>query len=140
MNFNQNDYPKFSAAIRQAELRYQLPPDLLAGVLFQASQYDPDRIAGKDYNPRGVIGIAKLSREDCDFLWQGVDHRADPARAILGAARLLRDHYRRFNNWRDAVAAYHTCAQIVADHHHGRAPMPIDTARYMGEIATVARI
>ena len=140
MNFKQNDYPIYASAIRQAEMRYEIPANLLAGVLFQASQFDPDRIAGKGYNPKGVIGIAKLSREDCDFLWNGSDNRTDPGQSIQGAGRILRDHFRRFGNWRDAVAAYHTCAQIVADHHHGRAPMPIDTARYMGEIETVAAI
>lgn len=140
MNFRQNCYFEHAAAIRQAELRFQIPSDMLAALLYQASAFEPDRIAGKGYNPIGVIGIAKIARDDCAWLWGGADHRTDPQASIIAAARILQRHHRRFNNWRDAVAAYHTSAEIVAAHHHGKTRLPIDAARYLGELETVVSI
>lgn len=140
MNFRQNDYHKYESAIRQAELRYQIPPNMLAALLYQASQFDPDRIAGKGFNPVGVIGIAKISREDCRYFPSGADLRTDPRASIICAARILRSHFARFGNWRDAVAAYHSKPDIVAAHKHGREKMPIDIARYLGEIETVVAL
>jgi hypothetical protein len=140
MDFRQNDFFKYASQIRNAEIAERIPRDLLAIALFQASQFEPDKISGKGLNPLGVIGIGKITRSDCAWLWGGEDLRADPAAAIRGAARILARYYHRFNSWPEALAAYHCAPDFVVRHKHGQARLPIDARRYLGEAAALAVI
>jgi hypothetical protein len=140
MNFKVGDYAKYEAFIRDAELRCGLPRDLLALTLYQASQYDPDKIAGKKRNPIGAIGIANLTQADAKTLWGADDRRLDPFASIAGAARLLEDYRWRFGDWRLALLAYHSSLDIVRVAVHMNLTMPIDASRYANEARSVCGV
>lgn len=133
MNFRCGEYKKYESFIKDTEKRYSLPFNLLTVTLYQASKYDPGHIAGKDrrsVGPRAALGIANLTGEDCNVLWNGTDKRLDPLAAIVGCATLLRIHFRRFHNWKHSVIAYHSNQDIVRLALQYHRPMPIDAQRY----------
>lgn len=140
MQWRSGDYKKYESFIRDAERRYAIPLNLLAVTLYQASKYDPAHIAGTGRNPLGVIGIANLMPSDCRILWGGNDRRTDPLASIAGAARLLAAQHSRFKDWRLAVLAYHSDAQIVADHVREHKPLPIRAKEYAEQVSANVRL
>jgi soluble lytic murein transglycosylase-like protein len=76
-----------------------VPATLLGRLLWQESKFDPEALS-----PGGDIGIAQFQQATADQY--GIDP-AEPAEAIPGAARYLRDLYAQFGgSWRLALAAY----------------------------------
>jgi len=140
LHFAINDYQKYASQIRDAEIAEQLPRDLLAVALCQASEFQPEKVFGKNLNPVGVIGIGKITRHDCAWLWGGRDLRSDPAAAIRGAARILRRHFSNLHCWRDSLVAYHSGIEFVTRHKRGLARLPIDARRYVGEAINLVLI
>lgn len=145
-----NDYPKYAPFIRDTERRYDLPRNLLALVLYQASKYDPATIAGVGQHPLSAIGIAKLTAHDADHLWgeQPADYsqrhaaptkRKDPFASIIGCARLLRAKRWKFGSWRMALLAYHTSDDIAHSTAHKGTAMPIDAREYIAQITAQVR-
>lgn len=146
-----NDYRKYESFIRDTERRFDLPRNLLALVLFQASKYDPTIIAGTGQHPLSAIGIAKLTAHDADHLWgeQPADYekrhaaptkRKDPLASIVGCARLLRAKRWKFGSWKMALLAYHTSDDIAASTLHRDERMPIDAAEYVQQITAQVQI
>lgn len=140
MQWRVNDYSKYENFIWNTEQRFNIPTNMLAIVLWQASKYDADHIAGKGRNPIGVIGIANLTRADCHILWNGTDKRTDPLASIAGAGRLLRNRYQQFNDWKLALAAYHSDPQCVRDHLREGVPMPFKAIDYIQQVAANCRL
>lgn len=140
MQWRIGEYSKYESFIRDAERRYDIPLNLLAVTLFQASQYDPAHINGTGRNPLGVIGIANLMPSDCRILWGGNDRRTDPLASIAGAARLLAAQHSRFKDWRLALLAYHSNAQIVADHVREHANLSIRAKEYTEQASAHCRL
>ena len=140
MQWRVNDFAKYETFIWNSEQRFNIPANMLAIVLWQASKFEPDHIAGKERNPIGVIGIANLTQDDCVTLWGGVDKRLDPLASIAGAARLLRAQYARFNDWRLAALAYHSDAQWIRDHLQKHKPLPIRAREYTEQLAAHVRL
>ncbi len=140
MEWRINDYSKYSSFIWNTEQRFNLPANMLAIVLWQASKYDPAHIAGTGRNPIGVIGIGNLTLADCRTLWNGADRRTDPLASIAGAGRLLRDRFREFNDWKLALAAYHSDSNSVRNHMRKHVPMPFRAVDYVQQVAAHCRI
>lgn len=140
MNFKCGDYPKYESFIRETERRFSIPENMLALILFQASKYDADHIAGNGRNPIGSIGIANLTREDCATLWFGKDFRTDPKASIFGAAVLLRAQYNRFGGWRAAALAFHSDTASVLANLRRNQPLPPTAAKYVQEIQSQCRV
>jgi len=140
MEYRKGDYYKYATFIRETEKRYDLPCNLLAVTLFQSSAYDPVKIKGEGRNSIGTIGIAALTREDCKILWCDGDLRKDALASIIGAARLLRGYHSHFNNWRLAVLAFHSSADIVRDAIQSKISIPIDAFRYSQQVAAECRV
>ncbi len=81
-----------------ATAKYGLPQGLLAAVAQTESGGD-----AKAVSPAGAVGLMQIMPGTARGL--GVDAR-DPAQAVDGAARLLRDHLRDFGSVDLALAAY----------------------------------
>jgi membrane-bound lytic murein transglycosylase B len=107
--------PLFEAA----GARYGVDPDLLAAVAWTESSFQPDAVSHA-----GAIGLMQIMPGTAGDL--GVDPR-DPAQAIDGAARYLRDAFEQFGDVRLALAAYNAGPGAVAS-HGGIPPYPETTA------------
>lgn len=93
----------FRALIEQAATDHQVPRDILARTLYEESRFRPDIIDGRVRSPVGAMGIAQFMPATAREL--GID-ALDPAQAIPGAARYLRQQYVRFGTWRLALVSY----------------------------------
>lgn len=85
--------------IREAELRYRLPPRLLQALIWAESRFNPLAVS-----PAGAAGLAQLMPATAREL--GVANRHDPQENIDGGARYLRQMLDRFGSVHLALAAY----------------------------------
>ena len=111
----------FSAASR----RYGVPAALLSAVAKQESGYNPDAVS-----PAGAQGLMQLMPGTAKSL--GVTNPFDPAQAVDGAARMLRDLTRRFGSTELALAAYNAGPGAVLK-YDGIPPYP-ETQRYVRNV------
>ncbi len=88
----------YEGMFAEATTRYGLPQGLLRAVARTESGFDPDA-----RSHAGALGLMQLMPGTARGL--GVDP-TDPAQAVDGAARLLRDHLRSFGSLDLALAAY----------------------------------
>lgn len=85
--------------LEHAALKYQVPTELLAGLMLEVSAGDPNKV-----NSAGAKGLMQLSSDTAKRL--GVDS-TDPAQSLEGGAKLLRQMLERYHGDQDkAVAAY----------------------------------
>lgn len=89
----------YDALFAKAEARYGVDAGLLAAVARQESGFDPRAVS-----PAGAQGLMQLMPATARGL--GVSDSFDPAQAVDGAARLLRDLTQRFGSTELALAAY----------------------------------
>jgi soluble lytic murein transglycosylase-like protein len=120
----------FADEIRAAEVRYSLPENLLARLLYQESRFRPEIIDGSVRSSTGAIGIAQFMPATAAEL--SVDP-TDPHASIKAAAKMLRRLYDKFGDWSSALAAYNWGEGNVA--RKGIAQLPEETAKYVAEIS-----
>ncbi len=89
----------YSANVREAELRYAIPPGLLQALIWTESRFNPMAIS-----PAGAAGLAQLMPGTARYL--GVTNRHDPVASIDGGARYLREMLDKFGQIHLALAAY----------------------------------
>jgi soluble lytic murein transglycosylase-like protein len=103
--------PRYAAWTRTAAERNNIPPELLARLLYQESKYDRNSVSDN----RTAFGIAQLTPDAVRSV--GRDPRTfnyyDPQAAIDAGAAYLAQQYRQFKNWPKAVAAYNAGAGTV---------------------------
>jgi len=97
-----------------AERKYELLPDLLARMAYQESRWRDDIVSGKTVSPAGALGLMQIVPSQ----HPGVNP-LDTSAAIDYAGNFLRGLYKRFGNWRLAVAAYNAGAGHVIDYRDG---------------------
>ena len=88
----------FEAMARAAARKHRVPEDLFLRLVHQESRFRPSAKSTK-----GAIGLAQLMPGTAQIL--GVDPH-DPRENLEGGARYLSEQYRKFGNWRLALAAY----------------------------------
>lgn len=104
MNWTESKIPgTYLNAIRTAEVRYGLPKNLLARLLYQESAYRPDIINGSTASPAGALGIAQFMPKTATAL--GIDP-LNPFQSINAAGQLLKTLYKKFGTWENTLAAY----------------------------------
>ena len=108
-----------------AEQKYGVPADLLAAVAQQESNFNPRAVSRA-----GARGLMQLMPGTARSL--GVSNSFDPAQAVDGAARLLRDHLRTFGTVDLALAAYNAGPGAVRK--HGGVPPYAETKNYVAKI------
>lgn len=107
-----------------AGAKYGVDPALLAAVAKQESGFSP-----RAESPAGARGMMQLMPEVAASL--AVDPW-DPAQAVDGAARLLRQNLARFGSAELAAAAYNAGPGAVAQ-YHGVPPYP-ETQTYVRNV------
>ena len=110
---------------RVAGERYGIDPALLDAVAKQESAYDPRAVS-----PAGAQGLMQLMPGTADGL--GVSDPFDPAQAVDGAARLLRDLLERFGQLDLALAGYNAGPGAVL--RYGGIPPYPETQNYVRSI------
>lgn len=115
----------YEPLIRQAEVRYRLPPRLLQALVWQESRFNPMAIS-----PAGAAGLAQLMPATAREL--GVTNRHDPAQNIDGGARYLRQMLDRFGAIHLALAAYNAGPGAVS--RAGGIPRNRETPGYVRNV------
>lgn len=93
---------------RAAARRHGVPEDLFLRLVQQESGWDLDALSHA-----GAIGLAQLMPDTAARL--GVDPH-DANENLDGGARYLAQQFRRFGNWRLALAAYNAGPEAVVTH------------------------
>lgn len=88
----------FQEMARGAARKHDIPEDLFLRLVGTESNFRPGARSNK-----GAIGLAQLMPHTARLL--GVNPH-DPQQNLEGGARYLRQQYRRFGDWRLALAAY----------------------------------
>jgi soluble lytic murein transglycosylase-like protein len=119
----------YLAAIAAAELKYGLPSNMLARLLYQESRFRPDIITGKTASPAGALGIAQFMPATAKQF--GINP-LDPFQAIDAAGRYLSQLFRKFGSWSEALASYNWGQGNVS--RKGLAAAPTETRNYFTQI------
>ena len=90
---------------RVAARRHSVPEDLFLRLVHAESRFRPTAVSSK-----GAIGLAQLMPTTARLL--GVNPH-DPRQNLEGGARYLSQQYRRFGDWRLALAAYNAGPEAV---------------------------
>jgi cell wall-associated NlpC family hydrolase len=120
----------YAGLFTSAAQKYGVPAALLSAVAKQESGYDPRAVS-----PAGARGLMQLMPATARSL--GVTNPFDPAQAIDGAARMLRDLTRRFGSTELALAAYNAGPGAVLK-YDGIPPYP-ETQRYVRNVMALTK-
>ena len=115
----------YEPLIREAEVRYRLPPGLMLALVWAESRFNPMAIS-----PAGAAGLAQLMPATAREL--GVSNRHDPWQNIDGGARYLRQMLDRFGEVQLALAAYNAGPGAVA--RAGGIPRNRETPAYVRSV------
>jgi hypothetical protein len=123
---------QYDPIISQAEQQYGLPPGLLGRVIHLGENSAPNATS-----PKGAQGIAQLMPGTASDM--GVTDPMDPAQAIPGAARYLRQNLDRFGGDPvKAVAAYNAGPGAVQK--HGGVPPYAETQDYVSRVLGTPKV
>lgn len=106
---NQKDYLR---ALKNVELKYNMPKGLLTYVAYLESNFNPDAISHK-----GAVGIMQIIPR-----WHPEVNARDPYDAINYAGKHLTELKNRFGNWEMALAAWNWGPKNLMDHTFYKAP------------------
>jgi soluble lytic murein transglycosylase-like protein len=115
----------YEPLIREAEVRYRLPPGLMQALVWAESRFNPMAIS-----PAGAAGLSQLMPATAREL--GVSNRHDPRQNIDGGARYLRQMLDRFGEVRLALAAYNAGPGAVT--RAGGIPRNRETPAYVRSV------
>ena len=115
---------EYLAMARGAAQRHDVPEDLFLRLVQQESGWNPNAKSHK-----GALGLAQLMPDTASRL--GVDPN-DPYQNLDGGARYLSKQFRKFKDWRLALAAYNAGPEAVKQ--HGGVPPYAETQDYVKKI------
>jgi soluble lytic murein transglycosylase-like protein len=115
----------YASLFAQAAQRHGVSPTLLAAVARQESGFDARAVS-----PAGAQGLMQLMPATAAGL--GVDNSFDPAQAVDGAARLLKDLISEFGRVDLALAAYNAGPGAVK--RYGGIPPYPETRSYVPSV------
>ncbi|MBF0492436.1 MAG: lytic transglycosylase domain-containing protein [Deltaproteobacteria bacterium] len=118
---------QYSPYIKQAASQYNLPPELIAGIIWQESRGNP-----KAQSHCGAMGLMQLMPETASRL--GVKNPFDPADNINGGAKYIRQMLDKFSGKVElAVAAYNAGPGNVIKHGYKIPPFK-ETQDYVPKV------
>ncbi len=100
---------KYKPMAEAAARKHGVPTDLFNRLIQQESGWNPNAKSSA-----GAYGLAQLMPGTAKSL--GVNRR-DPRQNLEGGARYLAKMYRKFGNWRHALAAYNAGPEAVAKYN-----------------------
>lgn len=116
---------QFDPAFQAATAQYNLPPGLLSRMALQESSYNPQAVSSA-----GAKGLMQFT----DIALRDYPHDPfDPDATIDAAGNFMADLFRRFGDWRLALAAYNWGQGNVAK--FGSSNWPAETTAYVSNIA-----
>lgn len=121
----------YRAAIDGAEIKYGIPHNLLARLLYQESRFREDIVTGAIRSSAGALGIAQFMPQTAAQF--GIDP-LDPPAAIDAAGKYLAQLFSQFGSWSLALAAYNFGPGNVAK--HGLVDAPAETRDYVAQITS----
>ena len=119
----------YADRIAAAEVKYGIPTDMLARLLYQESHYREDIITGRVTSRTGAQGIAQFMPATAREM--GVNP-LDVSSSIDGAGRYLSALYRQTGSWTRALAAYNWGVGNVT--RKGIDAAPTETRLYYSQI------
>lgn len=120
----------YADQINAAAAKHKLDPALLAGLIRQESNFNANAVS-----PAGARGLTQLMPGTAQGL--GVSDPTDPAQAIEGGAKYLRQQLDRFgNDPTRALAAYNAGPGAVV--RHGGVPPYAETQAYVRKVQAFA--
>jgi len=122
---------KYDYIIRQAAKKYRLHPSLIRSVIKVESNGNP--LAISKAGAKGLMQLADTTASD-----MGVTDVFDPGKNIEGGARYLRLMIDRFDDIKNALAAYNAGPETVK-RYEGIPPFP-ETQRYVKTVLDNARV
>jgi soluble lytic murein transglycosylase-like protein len=122
---------QFDGLIQQAATKHGVEPSLLKALIRQESNFNPSA-----RSPAGASGLTQLMPGTAASL--GVTDPTDPAQAIDGGAKYLRQQLDRFGGDKTkALAAYNAGPGAVQ--RHGGVPPYAETQNYVQKVLGYAR-
>lgn len=115
---------QFQEMARAAARRHNVPEDLFLRLVRTESNFHPAAVSSK-----GAIGLAQLMPGTARLLKVNPH---DPRQNLEGGARYLSMQYRKFGDWRLALAAYNAGPGAVEK--HGGVPPYKETQLYVRKI------
>ncbi|HET7387500.1 MAG TPA: transglycosylase SLT domain-containing protein [Nocardioidaceae bacterium] len=119
----------YSGLFAAAQQKYGVPATLLAAIAHQESGFSPSAVS-----PAGARGLMQLMPGTAHSLGVNPD---DPAQAVDGAARMMRDLIHQFGSVDLALAAYNAGPGAV-HRYHGIPPYP-ETRSYVPAVLDYQR-
>lgn len=118
---------KYLPLLRNAEIKYRIPQDLLARLAYQESHFRDDIVSGRTISSAGALGLMQLVPR-----WHPGVNALNVSAAIDYAARYLLQLRQQFGDWRLALAAYNAGPGTVQK-YGGIPPFP-ETQQYVSQI------
>lgn len=133
---DQLDGPVWIPIIRQAEIVFGIPKDLLCRMAYQESSFKPAVIAGYEKSPPGALGILQLMPEFWSSVRQPIPFSDEAVHAqIVEAARFISTLYAKYGDWAEALAAYNFGPGNEDKYlRHVLLGLPIETQNYVSRI------
>jgi len=129
-----NKATQYMGMFKAAELKYNLPENLLVRMAQQESYFNP-----MAYNPSGAQGMMQIIPR-----WHPtVKNPYNPEEAIPYAGKYLRQMYDRFKRWDYAIMGYNWGPNAVARWAAKGADknlVPRETSKYLANISKDVRI
>lgn len=120
-------------AFRHASYEWNIPDGVLKAMADIESAFRPEIISGEVKGAAGEIGIMQITPR-----WHPDVDPYDPIHSIWYAAGWMNDLYRRFGDWRLAIAAYNWGPTNLAQKGYDAAPSTTKT--YVSRVAAVTGI
>lgn len=126
------EYQKYKKLAEEAEKKYNLPSNLLMGLMKTESNFNNNAVSSA-----GAQGIMQFMESTAkDF---GIDPR-DPNQSIPAAAKYLSQLHKQTGNWDDALRSYNFGLANVQKWKAGKKQLPKETAEYVGKVYKNANI